>query len=133
MKLYNDNDNNAHVQRGRAGKLTVLPEFSTTYYASGDGGKAHKFYKRGMEQAGTDSKCIWYTVTRIKKFEQRWNQPVRLSRSPIFRMSLHGKLNIIQSLDYLLFCHYVYNYFLDGSMIVLISRTTFQIVSVQLM
>ncbi|KAI9494673.1 hypothetical protein BDB00DRAFT_817804 [Zychaea mexicana] len=42
-------------------------------------------------------------------------------------MSIHGKLDVIQSLDSLLYCHFVYTYFLDASLLVLIFRIFLQL------
>lgn len=44
-------------------------------------------------------------------------------------MSPHGKLDILRSLDYLLYCHYVYSYFLDASLLVLLFRIFLQLVN----
>ncbi|KAI7853575.1 hypothetical protein BDC45DRAFT_510581 [Circinella umbellata] len=42
-------------------------------------------------------------------------------------MSIHGKLDVIQSLDSLLYCHFVYTYFLDASLLVLFFRIFLQL------
>ncbi|KAI8138938.1 hypothetical protein BJV82DRAFT_628482 [Fennellomyces sp. T-0311] len=42
-------------------------------------------------------------------------------------MSIHGKLDVIHSLDSLLYCHFVYTYFLDASLLVLIFRIFLQL------
>ncbi|ORY97263.1 hypothetical protein BCR43DRAFT_489492 [Syncephalastrum racemosum] len=42
-------------------------------------------------------------------------------------MNIHGKQDVIRSLDALLYCYFVYNYFLDASLLIFFSRIFLQL------
>lgn len=46
------------------------------------------------------------------------------------QMSSNGKRDVLRSLDYLLYCHIAYTYFLDTSLLVLFFRILLQLVSI---